>query len=409
MKRTLPAILAALAALISGPALAQDTAVSENEARAIHDRLLTIDTHIDIGGNYATRKLDPGRFTGAQVDLPSMRIGGLDAGFFIIYTGQGALDPAGFEKARNAAEVKFRGIERLLQGYPDQVGLARTADDVITLAATGRRVVLIGMENAYPLGQSVEDVAMWAGRGVRYVSITHFGNNQFGGSSNPNVRRGDPKEDAGLTELGRELVTTLNDNGIMIDLSHVGKQTGLQAIELSRAPVIASHSGARSVFDNPRNLDDEQLRAIRDSNGVAQMVAFRSYVARLDPALVKVQKALRERLGLTSGAAFGAASPELIEEYRSETRNNRSQFTDVNISQFIDHVDHAVKIAGIDHVGLSGDFDGGGGVKGWDNASQTFNVTRELLRRGYTESDLAKLWSGNILRVMRAVESAAAR
>ena len=125
--------------------------------------------------------------------------------------------------------------------------------------------------------------------------------------------------------------------------------------------------------------------------------------------MAKAQKALRERLGLTSGAAFGAASPELIEEYRSETRNNRSQFTDVNISQFIDHVDHAVKIAGIDHVGLSGDFDGGGGVKGWDNASQTFNVTRELLRRGYTESDLAKLWSGNILRVMRAVESAAAR
>ena len=190
MKRTLPAILTALAALISGPALAQDTAVSENEARAIHDRLLTIDTHIDIGGNYATRKLDPGRFTGAQVDLPSMRIGGLDAGFFIIYTGQGALDPAGFEKARNAAEVKFRGIERLLQGYPDQVGLARTADDVITLAATGRRVVLIGMENAYPLGQSVEDVAMWAGRGVRYVSITHFGNNQFGGSSNPKCPSG---------------------------------------------------------------------------------------------------------------------------------------------------------------------------------------------------------------------------
>ena len=281
MKRTLPAILTALAALISGPALAQDTAVSENEARAIHDRLLTIDTHIDIGGNYATRKLDPGRFTGAQVDLPSMRIGGLDAGFFIIYTGQGALDPAGFEKARNAAEVKFRGIERLLQG------ISRSGRSCPHRRRRhhpcGNRSPGCSDRNgkclsARPVRRGCPPCG--PGRGVRYVSITHFGNNQFGGSSNTNVRRGDPKEDAGLTELGRELVTTLNDNGIMIDLSHVGKQTGLQAIELSRAPVIASHSGARSVFDNPRNLDDEQLRAIRDSNGVAQMVAFRSYVAR---------------------------------------------------------------------------------------------------------------------------------
>lgn len=407
----MPKLASALSLALILPGAADSLAAerSEAEARAIHDRLLTIDTHIDIGPDYATAALDPGRLTRAQVDLPGMRIGGLDAGFFIVYTQQGALDAAGYAAARQAAEDKYRGIERMLRAYPSQIGLARTADEVEAIAASGRLVALIGIENAYPLGESVADVPMWAARGVRYASITHFGDNQFGGSSNPSKDRGDPETDQGLTDLGRALVEALNDAGIMVDISHVGKRTGLEAMEASRAPVIASHSGARSVYDNPRNLDDAQLRAIAADDGVAQMVAFRSYVAEVDPAASKALGALRERLGLTSGAAFRAATPAVLDEYARERTRVRAAHPDVTLAAFVDHVDHAVKVAGVDHVGLSGDFDGGGGVQGWDNAAETFNVTRELLSRGYSEADLTKLWGGNVLRVMRAAEAAARR
>lgn len=404
-------ILAFASALLigSGPAISEESTLTDADALALHERLLTIDTHIDIGPGYATPALDPGVVNRAQVHLPGMRAGGLDGGFFIVYTRQGAVTEEGLKTASTTAEDKYQAIKRMLEMYPEQAELALTADDVERISETGRRVILIGMENAYPLGNSVDDVAMWADRGVRYVSITHFGNNQFGGSSNPSMAWGDPPEDPGLTDLGRELVEALNDHGIMIDISHVGKTTGLEAIALSRAPVIASHSGARAVHDNPRNLDDEQLRAIRDNGGVAQMVAYRSYVAPVDADLSTAQKELRERLGLTSGAAFGAATPEVLEEYSTEIRRLRAEFPDVALMQFADHIDHAVSVAGIDHVGVSGDFDGGGGVQGWDNAAESFNLTRELLNRGYTEADLEKLWGGNVLRVMRAAEAEARR
>jgi membrane dipeptidase len=263
------------------------------------------------------------------------------------------------------------------------------------------------MENAYPLGESVADIPMWAARGVRYISLTHFGHNQFGASSNPNSAHGDLDNDAALPALGQALVAACNDAGIMVDISHVGRQTGLDALALSRAPVIASHSGARSVHDNPRNLDDEQLKAIASVGGVAQMVAFRSYVGILDPGAVLALSELRSRLGLTSGAAFQQASAAVMDEYAQERTRIRLAHSDVTLAQFADHVDHVVKIIGVDHVGLSGDFDGGGGVQGWDGADETFNVTRELLDRGYTEADLAKLWGANILRVMRAAEDMA--
>lgn len=401
------AITLTIALLAAGIGNSMADEMQETEALSIHDRLLTIDTHIDIGPDYATAALDPGRLSRAQVDLPGMRIGGLDAGFFIVYTGQGARNAAGYADARQAAEDKFRGIERMLRAYPDQISQARTADDIAKINATGRLVALIGMENAYPLGESVADVPMWAARGVRYMSITHFGDNQFGASSNPSPSRGDPETDQGLTQLGRDLIEALNDAGIMIDISHVGRRTGLEAMALSRAPVIASHSGARAVYDNPRNLDDAQLEAIKADNGVAQMVAFRSYVGQVDPEMAKALGELRGRLGLTSGAAFRTATPAQLDEYARERSRLRAAHPDVTLSAFVDHMDHAVKIAGIDHVGLSGDFDGGGGVQGWDGASETFNVTSELLKRGYSEDDLAKLWGQNVLRVMRAAEAAA--
>ncbi len=381
--------------------------LAEAEALALHDRLLTIDTHIDTGYGFATPALDPGGFTRAQVDLPKMRAGGLDAGFFIVYTGQGARDAAGYAAAREAAEDKYRGIERMLRAYPERIGLARTADEVEAISASGRLVALIGMENAYPLGDSVADVPMWAARGVRYLSITHFGDNQFGASSNPSAARGDRKDDPGLTDLGRALVPALNDAGIMLDISHVGRRTGLEALALSRAPTIASHSGARAVYDNARNLDDEQLQAIKSVGGVAQMCAFRGYVADVDPAMSKATSLLRARHGLNGFGALRTAAPQTLDAYARDLERVRSEYPDVTLAQFVDHIDHAVKTIGVDHVGVAADFDGGGGVNGWDNAAESFNVTRELLKRGYGEAEIAKLWGGNILRVMRAAADAA--
>lgn len=379
-----------------------------SSADEIHARTLTLDTHVDIGPGYGTDALDPGEHTHAQVDLPKMEEGGLDAAFFIVYVGQGDLTDEGYAAAREAAEAKYEGISRMLANDPDRIALATTADAVEEIAASGRLVALIGMENAYPLGESVEDVPMWAERGVRYMSITHFGNNQFGGSSNPDTEAGEPAEDPGLTDLGRELVAALNDNGIIIDVSHVGKATMMEAIELSRAPVIASHSGARAVYDNARNLDDEQLRAIRDNGGVAQMVAFRRYIGAVPEAVTEGRAALAAELNLDTPEGRAAATPEIIAAYQEGMAALRAEHGDVGISVLADHIDHAVEVAGIEHVGIASDFDGGGGVGGWEDASETPSVTEELLRRGYTPDEIGMLWSGNVLRVMRAAQAAAA-
>jgi membrane dipeptidase len=409
MRPTARLLTASIFSLTAGPAFAQ-AALTDADVMAIHDRLLTIDSHVDIGTRYGTALLDPGVINRAQVDLPSMRIGGLDAGFFIVYTPQGELTEEGYAQAVEAAEEKYRGILRMLRANSDTIALATTADEVEALNAEGKLVALIGIENSYPLGTTPEEVAesiaMWAERGARYVSITHFGHNQFGGSSNPSSDRGDG-DDPGLTELGRALVAALNDQGIMVDVSHVGPRTTADVMEASRAPVIASHSTAQAVYDNPRGLTDEQLQAIRDDGGVAQITAYRSYLAKIDPQITAAMSVLRERLGLSAEAAFGTASPGTLAEFGRESALIRERFEDVTLAQFLDHVDHAVQVAGVDHVGLSGDFDGGGGVEGWDNAAASPDVTLAMLERGYSEEDLAKIWGGNLLRVMREVQAAA--
>lgn len=393
----------AIAGLLTAPALAERSPrqVSEADARAVHARTLTIDTHVDIGRGYASHRLDPGGFTRAQVDLPKLRAGGLDAVFLIVYTGQGPLSADGYATAREQAETSYRAIQRMLAAYPDQISLARTADEVQAIHADGRRVALLGMENAYPLGNSLDELPLWVERGVRYVGLTHIGHNQFAGSSNPLERLFDADEDPGLSELGRDLVRALNDHGVLVDVSHVGKRSMLEATALSRAPVIASHSSAHGLYANARNLDDEQLRAIRDNGGVAQMVAFRSYVADVDPRILEGQAALRER---HLPAGWQAASEQAIADYQQAVAQLRRDYDDVTLARFIDHVDYAVDLIGIDHVGMASDFDGGGGVQGWDDASETLNVTWELLRRGYSEEQIAALWGGNVLRVLRAAE-----
>ena len=248
---------------------------------------------------------------------------------------------------------------------------------------------------------------MWADRGVRYVGLTHFGHNQFGDSSNPDFTRDSGPRHNGLSPLGRDLVNALNEHGIMVDVSHTGKETMMQAADLSRTPIIASHSGVKAVADSARNLDDEQLRKIRDVDGVAQMVALDNYVKPFTKAQGEFREALRKELGLDTAEGRGMASEATRAEYARRVKGMWDIEPRASVANFVDHIDHAVKIAGIDHVGIASDFDGGGGVDGWEDASASLNVTAELVARGYSEDDIAKIWGGNLLRVMEAVEAGA--
>ena len=393
----------------AGSAFAQESLTDPN-VMSVHDDILTLDTHIDIGAGYGTPALDPAVLNRAQVNLPSMREGGLDAGFFIVYTQQEDLTDEGYAASVAAAEEKYSGILRMLRANRDTIKLAKTPDEVEALNDDGMLAALIGIENSSPLGNTAEEVkesvAMWAERGARYASITHFGHNQFGGSSNPSVQRRDGP-DPGLSELGRVLVEALNDHGIMVDISHVGPKTAADAMAISRAPIIASHSTVAAVYANARGLSDEQLVAIRDDGGVAHITAYRSYLAAVDPKITAAIEELREELDLTTRDDRRVASPETLTKYTREVASIRQKFEDVTLEQFLDHVDHAVDVAGIDHIGLSGDFDGGGGVEGWDGAADSPNVTAALLERGYSKEDLIKMWGGNVLSVMRDVQAEA--
>jgi membrane dipeptidase len=395
-------------------------------ARAIHDRVITLDTHVDINAANFTRERNYIQDLPNQVTLPKMFAGGLDAAFFIVYVGQGDLTPAGYDDAYKQAIAKFDAIHRLTREIaPDRIELALRAADVPRIAASGKKVALIGVENAYPLGTDLGRIKEFYDRGGRYISLAHNGHSQFA-DSNTGERDGKWMHN-GLSELGRKAIAEMNRLGIMVDVSHPSKQANLQAIALSKAPVIASHSSARALADHSRNMDDEQLQALKKNGGVIQTVAFNGYVRIAPPqseARTAALAALRKEFGLPAGGpgggggGFGAAAAlaKLPADRRAdyEKRLGMIDFKmppppRATVRDFVTHIDYLVNLIGIDHVGISSDFDGGGGVDGWDDASETFNVTLELVRRGYSEEQIAKLWSGNLLRVMAAVESAAGK
>ena len=414
---------------------AGDTPATESEAdllaraRGIHERAITIDTHDDIPGNFGTPGvMDPGeRSESRQVDLPKMREGGLDVAFFVVYVGQprganGGLDAEGYAAALDAAMQKFNGIHRLAEEmHPEEIGLATSADDVERLVAEGKLVAAIGVENGYPMGEDLSLIARFKELGAGYMGITHNGHNQLGDSQTPGWYETDDDPDrplhGGLSELGRQAVAEMNRQGIMVDISHAGRQTMLDALEVSQAPVMASHSSARALRDHGRNLDDEQLLALKENGGVIQTVAFANYVKDLG-ARNDAIGALREELGLgggRGGRGGRGGEPEMTAEERTAREAAQAEFdrrmVDIDaryptttVADVVDHVDYMVELIGIDHVAISSDFDGGGGVEGWDDASETFNVTLELVRRGYTEEEIAKIWGGNTLRVWREVE-----
>ena len=407
MRKLFVLSVASVAMVLAGcqaqaPDASKDTIESPAKSAAqIHNQTLTLDTHIDIPLTYMT-EIDPSQLTDLQVDIPKLSQGKLDSGFWIVYTPQGELTDEGLEAAQEIAGTRIAAIDQFVTDNVKRVGLAKTADDVRRITDEGRHAILIGMENAYPIGEALDTLAYYAEAGVRYVGITHFGHNQFGDSSNPHPIRDDGPKWNGLSPLGKELIRELNELGIMVDVSHAGKATMMQAADLSRAPIIASHSGVKAVADSARNLDDEQLRKIAEVGGVAHMVALGSYV-KLPTA---EQQAARTALDAEFGDrnSWDQAKRDLYMDRRADIT---AMAPEANVADFVDHIDYAVKVAGIDHVGIASDFDGGGGIAGWKDASETQNVTEELVKRGYSEGDIAKLWGGNLLRVMEAVERAA--
>ena len=397
-----------------GSAGVEETAESSlvDRARAIHDRVLTIDTHDDIPLDFATAEVDPGQRGPRQVDLPKMEDGGLDAAFFVVYVGQTARTPENYAKAQADALTKFEAIHRMAEEmYPGRIEIAYAADDFERIASAGKLIAAIGIENGYVLGRDLSLLQTYYDLGARYLGLAHNGHNDIADSAAPREALGDaPSEHDGISAFGETVVAEMNRLGIMVDVSHISKAAMLDAVRLSRAPVIASHSSARALADHPRNLDDEQLLALRDNGGVMQTVALGSFISAAAGSRSAAIRTLRGELGVAPG---GPLDPARLSETQRTLYARRMGDIDrdwpaVDVPMFVDHIDHAVNLIGIDHVGISSDFDGGGGIDGWRDASETFNVTLELLRRGYDEAAIAKLWGGNLLRVLREVERAAA-
>lgn len=383
------------------------TALTAAEISSLHGRTLTLDTHVDIPLTYMG-EVDPGGMTEAQVDLPKMEAGGLDAAFFIVYTPQTPVSAEGYKAASVIAETRYAAIDALVRTYPERIELAKTAADVRRIVGEGKRAALIGMENAYPLGETTKSVDLWADRGVRYMGITHMGHNQFGDSSNPKAQWNEAEAVyGGLSDLGRELIAALNDAGVMVDVSHAGKTTMMQATALSRVPVIASHSGVMGVAKSARNLDDEQLKALAANGGVVQLVALGRYVKALTPEQEAFKASVRADMGLETDKALWGMNEAQQKAYFAALAPMAEMSAPASVADYADHIDYAVKTAGINHVGIASDFDGGGGIAGWEDASETANVTAELVLRGYSEGDIAKIWGENLLRVMEAVEKGA--
>jgi membrane dipeptidase len=393
-----------------------DTGVAATEtgdaldiARGIHDRVLTLDTHVDIPLSYATEEVDPGVRGDYQVDLPKMEEGGLDAAFFIVYVGQTARTPENYEKAKADAMTKFNAIHRMTGDmYPERIELAHSTNDVRRIHASGKLVAAIGIENGYVIGKDLSLLEKYYELGARYITLAHGGHNDIADSSTPRENLGDAEsEHDGVSAFGEEVIAKMNRLGIMVDVSHISKAAMLDAVRLSKAPVIGSHSSTRALADVPRNMDDEQLRALAENGGVMQTVALGSFVKN-PPEKQAAMRELLEEFGLSSMGGLSSLS----EDDRAALRKRRAaldeQWPPATVSDFVDHIDHAVEVMGIDHVGISSDFDGGGGVEGWNDASETLNVTVELVRRGYTEEQIEKLWSGNLLRVWGEVERVAA-
>lgn len=371
----------------------------------IHERVMTLDTHVDIHHDMSFEpQYDPGTLTGQQVDLVKMEEGGLDSAFFIVYMGQTERNEEGYAGAKAMATRKFDAIHKMTEMYPDQIEFAYTPQQAREIYASGKKVAMIGIENGYAIGKDLSLIEEYYNRGARYMTLAHNGHNDICDSAQPSARLGDEEEEhGGVSEFGYQVIDEMNRVGMMVDISHVSEKCMMQATAYSKIPPIASHSGVHALAGHVRNMTDEQMVTLKDAGGVMQVVAFTDYV-KFYPEAGAAQVAMMQEIAVSLGdEQFDFAKHYDTPEFRDARARYLEQFPPATVAQFVDHIDYAVNLIGIDHVGIVSDFDGGGGITGWSDASETMNVTRELVNRGYTEEEIAKIWSGNTLALWERV------
>ncbi len=391
------------------------------KAKKIHNSVITIDTHDDINIKNFTKSKNYTQDLNNQVNIPKMKKGGLDVVWLVVYSHQGKLNDAGYKNAYDNAIKSFEAIHRLCEEYaPNEIELALTSADVKRIHKSGKKVAMIGVENGYPIGKDLKRIEEFYKLGARYMSLAHQGHSQLSDSNTGE------KENIwlynGLSDLGKEAIKEMNRLGIMIDVSHPSKLAFMDMIKLSKTPLIASHSSSRALCNHSRDLDDEQLLLLKKNGGVVQTVAFGGYInmAKNNANKNAVNKVLSQVASKNDFKILGWTERQNLNSQELDAYNERLEeikkiaqpllieaerkYPPVDVADFIDHIDHMVKLIGIDHVGISSDFDGGGGIKGWNDASETFNVTFELVKRGYSKNQIAKLWGLNLLRVMDEVQ-----
>ncbi len=398
-----PILLLAAALAITG---CTDSEIKiQKRAARIHAAAFTVDSHTDTplrigrdGFDFGVRN-DP-RESRSKIDLPRMKEGGMDGIWFAVFVGQGARTPEGNEKARQRAMAVTDVIYETLKQFPDDLEVATKADDLARIAKKGKHAIFIGMENGYPIGNDIDLLNTFYDKGIRYVTLVHTDNNDICDSST------DTLEHNGISDFGKEVVGRMNDLGIMVDVSHASDKSFYDAIELSRAPIIASHSCARALCDNPRNLTDEMLLKLKENGGVIQLCILSGYVKEPapNPQRDSARQAVRDKHGNYYDLDEAGREAFIVDWYAIDKDFPREMAT---VSDAVDHIDHIVELIGIDHVGIGTDFDGGGGLEDCYDVSQMGNITLELVRRGYSASEIKKIWGGNLTRVFKEVETAA--
>ena len=403
-------LIAALFATAALPALAQTggPVVPTKAERAIHESLVVLDTHFDTPANLSREGWNimdrhDVAVDGSQVDYPRMVSGGIDGGFFAIYTAQGQRGPDGDLRARDAALIRGVEIHEMVAAHPNEFEIALTPDQALDIARRGKRFVFISMENGNPFGRDLSLMKTFYAMGVRLMGPVHFQNNELGDSST------DPRgtEWGGLSPLGKQFVAEANRMGIVLDASHASDGVLNDMLALSKAPILLSHTGMKAIYNHPRNIDDAHLKALAAKGGVVQINAYSAYM--IDPVKNPERDAAMAGLvrQLQGGGRRSEADTIKLVAARKEI-DARWPAPRATFDDYMKHMLHAIQVAGIDHVGVSGDFDGGGGVEGLDDITAYPKITAALLRAGYSKEDIAKVWGGNALRVMREAQALAA-
>jgi membrane dipeptidase len=370
-----------------------------NRADKIHSSIFTIDTHCDTPMEFSDGTFDLGTFhEDGCVDFPRMITGGLNAEFFAVFTGQGLRNDSTYAKVHEEALHIIRSIHENVDKNSSMAGIALTAEDGYRLKKEGKLAAYIGIENGYPIGKDISGIKEFYDLGARYITLSHTKNNDICDSST------DPAgpENNGLSPLGADVVREMNRLGMLVDISHVSDKSFYDVLKITRAPVIASHSSCRALCGSPRNLSDDMLVALKENGGVIQICILSSYLKTPEPNPEMEAKLneLKKKYG-----DYNSLSDDQKKLARKEYGEIRSKYDKLaTVKDIVDHIDHVVQVIGIDYVGIGSDFDGGGGVDGCKSVAEMKNITIELLRRGYTKSDIRKIWGGNFMRVFRKVE-----